>query len=295
MGNRDEFNAAFVAMRPAVLERDGNCCVKCKSTLALEVHHIEGYAHNEPKLLATLCYLCHGVAPMGEEPFRQWLVIGETGADVIRKRLLAAGVPRMKREDIEKFCGILIEFGLDTNNLKLKTAREKMRNSGLKCEGRKLYGVKPGEAEIIEKMKELCARGKNPKIIARELNIAGIPTRGTKYGKKPWHPSSVAKILTREGIIKAKPRPKNINLSLPLTVDQSESEIKLDEDKEFWLEVERELAKGPLPSSMLNHPILKPRHPSGYKFKPTDRGGVWVPIMMHGAELRQVENVEKIA
>jgi hypothetical protein len=286
MGNRDEFNAAFVAMRPAVLERDGNCCVKCKSTLALEVHHIEGYAHNEPKLLATLCYLCHGVAPMGEEPFRQWLVIGETGADVIRKRLLAAGVPRMKREDIEKFCGILIEFGLDTNNLKLKTAREKMRNSGLKCEGRKSYGVKPGEAEVIEKMKELCARGKNPKIIARELNIAGIPTRGTKYGKKPWHPSSVAKILTREGIIKAKPSQLDL---IPKKAQEDNLNSDAASDDEFWRDIEREVAQGPLKKEMPKKKRIE------YTFKPTDNGDVWIPIMMHGAELRQVENVEKIA
>ena len=246
MGNRDEFNAAFQAVKPKVLARDKNCCVKCGLTLALEVHHIEGYAHNEPELLATLCYLCHGVAPMGKELFIQWRLIGESGLDVLKKRLSAAGVPKMKRVDIEKFCGVMIQLGYETNNLKLKTARDRLEKAGLITYGRKPYGARPGEAEILQKMIELGSCGKSSEFVARALNIAGLSTR---YGQ-PWHTSTVAKILTKEGAIKPKPR----------------------------LEV--------IPR------IPKKR---GRPRKTVDNGGVWVPVMMNGAELRQVENVEKIA
>lgn len=249
MANRDEYNAAFQTVRPKILARDRNCCVKCKSTLSLEVHHIEGYTHNEPELLATLCYLCHGVAPMGKEHFEQWLVIGETGVDILKKRMAAAGLSKMNCADIEKFCGVLIKFGYETSNLKLKTARDRLEKAGLITYGRKPYGARPGEAEILQKMIELGSCGKSSEFVARELNIAGLSTR---YGK-PWHTSTVAKILTKEGVIKPKPR----------------------------LEV---IPKQP-----------KKRGRPRKTVKQEDNGGVWVPVMMHGAEMRQVENIQKSA
>jgi heterodisulfide reductase subunit B len=70
MQKRDEYMEEFHKVKPQVLERDGNCCVKCKSILSLEVHHVDGYKNNDPQFLVTLCYLCHAVAPMGERVIR---------------------------------------------------------------------------------------------------------------------------------------------------------------------------------------------------------------------------------
>ena len=290
MGNRDKYDSAFKAVRGQAVERDRSRCVKCGLTLELEVHHIDGYECNDLDKLVTLCYFCHGIAPMGKQEFDQWMVFGKDGVDSIRERLAKNGLPRIKREHVIIFCKTLVELEFNTRKGKLKAARDRIKANMGKCEGRKSYGTKPGEAEVVEKMKELHARGKNPKVIARELNIAGVPTRGTKHGKSPWHPSTIAKILTKEGLIEVKPRPKKIDLPKVPTVEKSETALESDDDKEFWLEVERELAKGPLPSSMLNLPIPKPkpRHLIDYTLKPTDRGGVWVPVMMNGAELRQV-------
>jgi hypothetical protein len=240
MKKRDEFNAIFQRIRPEVIERDGKCCVKCKSTLSLEVHHIEGYSNNKPEMLATLCYLCHGVAPMEKGLFKQWLIIGETGIDVLRKRLAAAGVPKMRRVDIEKFCGALIEFGIDTNKLKLKTARDRLERAGLLKYGRKPYGFKHGEGDILDKIKEQYAEGKNPEQIARRLNSDGVFARSGK----PWRAATVAKILKREGLNRPKPHIER---------------IQQNSQKEHV----------------------------GYTLKETNNGGVWAPLMMNGAELRQ--------
>jgi ATP-dependent DNA helicase RecQ len=52
----------WAKLRAAVRERDGGC-VRCGSTVRLEVHHVlplvEG-GSNEPGNLITLCRRCHG-------------------------------------------------------------------------------------------------------------------------------------------------------------------------------------------------------------------------------------------
>jgi len=286
MGIRGEYNAQFQAVRPKILERDGNICVKCKSALSLEVHHIEGYSNNEPEMLATLCYLCHGVAPMEKEPFEQWLIIGESGIDVIRKRLVAAGLPKMKRGDIEKICGVLIDFGMDTNKLKMKTARDRLEKAGLMKYGRKPYGHKPGEEEILKKMKELNSLGKNPEQISQIFNSEGIPTR---YGKK-WVAPTVAKILVKERLFKRQPKPQSLPkpqnpLSLSV-LEMPDDPSMSEEDRKFWKEVYEEAARGPLPQPKKRKP--KPPLTADYRPIETDKGGIWVPLMMHGSELREV-------
>jgi hypothetical protein len=114
MGGRDKFESVFRIVRKQVLERDGNRCVKCGLALELEVHHIDGYTHNEMGDLVTLCYLCHGIAPMGKELFDQWMLIGEDGVDVIRRRLAKNGLKGMKREQVIIFCSTLVELNFYT-------------------------------------------------------------------------------------------------------------------------------------------------------------------------------------
>jgi 5-methylcytosine-specific restriction endonuclease McrA len=62
--NRAPHNPAFKKVRPSVIKRDDRRCVKCGSSVRIEVHHVKGYTENNPADLQTLCYLCHGVAPM---------------------------------------------------------------------------------------------------------------------------------------------------------------------------------------------------------------------------------------
>ena len=83
---------------------------------------------------------------------------------------------------------------------KLKIARQHMRKNLGRCEGRKPFGEHPKfpeEKEVVISMLALDKQGYKPDEIARILNSDGVPTRGTKHGKSPWHPSTINKILAR--------------------------------------------------------------------------------------------------
>jgi hypothetical protein len=77
--------------------------------------------------------------------------------------------------------------------LKLRGARQRQKAKTGRCEGAKAYGTLPGEAEVVERMKELRAAGLGFDKIAAALNAEGIkPRRG-----KQWWGLAVNKILTR--------------------------------------------------------------------------------------------------
>ena len=196
MKKRDKYTLEFRRARPLVLARDDNRCVKCGASMALEVHHIEGYKHNEEKDLVTLCYLCHAIAPMGKTLFDQWLLIGESGADVLKRRLCGRDIPRMNNRQIIEFCAVLTEFCGDALKQRMIWARNAMREAGVLEEGRKPYGNKHGESRIIEKMKELRREGKTFQEVADGLTEAGLLSR---YGKE-WRAATVHKILVRQNI-----------------------------------------------------------------------------------------------
>ena len=205
MAKRDKYMAEFYRVRSAVLERDGNSCVKCKSSLSLEIHHIDNYQNNDPGFLATLCYLCHGVAPMGKELFAQWLLLGDSGVDTIRQEMKGAKIPKMTLDQITDFCRILMKFDLFANKNKMRQARERMKQCGLFREGRHSYGMKPGEDVILERMKSM--RAQKPAMhydaIAKTLNAEEIPSRMGKL----WTATTIQKILTRLEPKKEKPAP----------------------------------------------------------------------------------------
>lgn len=80
---------------------------------------------------------------------------------------------------------------------KLRRAREAKKGATGKCEGRKAFGEKPGEKQVVEKMR-LLRRKRNGKRtsfarIASRLNEDCVPTR---TGAR-WHTTTVKNILTR--------------------------------------------------------------------------------------------------
>lgn len=79
--------------------------------------------------------------------------------------------------------------------LKLRGARQRTRLKIGRCEGRKPFGDRPGEAELIERMKEMRASGMSFDLIATKLNGEGVSTRTP--GKK-WHGFAVNQILQRQ-------------------------------------------------------------------------------------------------
>lgn len=76
---------------------------------------------------------------------------------------------------------------------KLRGARQRMRAKDGRCEGRKPYGTRNGELDIITAMRGMRAEGVAYDAIALKLNSDGIkPRSGSR-----WHGSSVNAILSR--------------------------------------------------------------------------------------------------
>lgn len=80
---------------------------------------------------------------------------------------------------------------------KLRRAREAKKEATGKCEGRKAFGEKEGEAETLELMRSLRRKREGKRMsfakIAAELNARNVPTR---TGAR-WHTTTVQNILGR--------------------------------------------------------------------------------------------------
>lgn len=96
---------------------------------------------------------------------------------------------------------------------KLRGARQRKKARGERVEGRKPFGMWPGEAPILGRMRELRKKPRGGErlslqAIADRLNAEGLPTRSGS----PWVKNTVARILAREKRstaqrANAKPRP----------------------------------------------------------------------------------------
>jgi DNA invertase Pin-like site-specific DNA recombinase len=82
---------------------------------------------------------------------------------------------------------------LDKSNLvlKLRAARQRTKVKEGRCEGRKPYGTRAGEQDVLNHMRGLHAVGGNWETIAVALNSEGIKTR---TGGK-WFPATVRRIV----------------------------------------------------------------------------------------------------
>jgi DNA invertase Pin-like site-specific DNA recombinase len=74
---------------------------------------------------------------------------------------------------------------------KLRGARQRIRSKVGRCEGRKPYGTRSGEAEVIERMKQLRQQGTAVDKIAEALNAQGTNPRSGHQ----WYATSVYRIL----------------------------------------------------------------------------------------------------
>ena len=74
---------------------------------------------------------------------------------------------------------------------KLAKARARIRKAAGRCEGRKPFGARDGEAETVKRIREL--RRESLRNIAARLDKEG---RATRSGK-PWSAEAVRGVLTR--------------------------------------------------------------------------------------------------
>lgn len=111
---------------------------------------------------------------------------------------LTVGDDDPTRTLIRQVLGAVAQFEKAVIVSKLKAARIRKRREDGRCEGRKPFGTKPGEAEALALIRKLRRkpRGGAPlsvAAIAEKLNTMGVPTRTGK----PWRPGTVYAIVTR--------------------------------------------------------------------------------------------------
>ncbi len=100
---------------------------------------------------------------------------------------------------IRQVLGAVAQFEKAVIVSKLKAARMRMRRATGRCEGRKPYGDRPGEADVIEVMRQLRRKPRGGKrlsfaAIAKALNTRGVASRSGK----PWAPETIRGILERK-------------------------------------------------------------------------------------------------
>ena len=100
---------------------------------------------------------------------------------------------------IRQMKGTIAEYVKSQIVKRMRTARERIRSTGRKCEGRKAYGELPGELAIVERIFQLRRKPRGGErlsfaAIADKLNADGIKTR--RGG--PWRPSTVGQVLSRD-------------------------------------------------------------------------------------------------
>jgi DNA invertase Pin-like site-specific DNA recombinase len=97
------------------------------------------------------------------------------------------------RKAFRQMMGVFSELDKNQIVLKLRGARMRKRAATGRCEGRKPYGFREGEQQVLERMKRWRAEGASLNRIADQLNAEQVPTRS---GQR-WHPYTVSKILSR--------------------------------------------------------------------------------------------------
>jgi len=120
------------------------------------------------------------------------VIAADSGAD------LTAGDDNPTAKLIRQVLGAVSEFEKSVLVAKLKASRVRKRRAEGKCEGRKAFGEKPGELEVVGRIRKLRRKPKKGERlsfekIARQLNAEGIRSR---MGK-PWGESSVRAIYKR--------------------------------------------------------------------------------------------------
>lgn len=97
---------------------------------------------------------------------------------------------------VRQILAAVAEFDKTSIVLKLKAARVRTRKTKGRCEGRKPFGEREGEAETLELIRNLRRKPRGAKRmtfveIADQLNVDGVPTRTGKL----WHGEVIRRLL----------------------------------------------------------------------------------------------------
>ena len=111
---------------------------------------------------------------------------------------LTAGDDDPTRVLIQQVLGAVAQFEKAVIVSKLQAARVRKRRATGRCEGRKPYGTRPGETDVVAVIHKLRRKPRGGErlsfaAIANRLNAEGHPTRTGK----PWAPETVRQIVNR--------------------------------------------------------------------------------------------------
>jgi DNA invertase Pin-like site-specific DNA recombinase len=95
---------------------------------------------------------------------------------------------------MRQMMGAFFQYEKSSLVAKLRGARARMKAKTGACEGRKPYGSRAGEAEVIDRILALRQAGKAMDTIAETLNAEGVKPRSGGA----WYGSSVRNVLLRE-------------------------------------------------------------------------------------------------
>lgn len=96
---------------------------------------------------------------------------------------------------IRQILAAVSEWEKDSIVIKLRIARERKKAETGRCDGRKPYGDRDGEREVLNTILVLGERGYGSTEIANKLNEQGFRTRkGTQ-----WNPGTVWRLLKKHG------------------------------------------------------------------------------------------------
>lgn len=138
--------------------------------------------------------------------FSRNLTIQEGGIAYLKRsgfEIISATEPDMFDDDpmrtaMRQMMGVFSELEAKMIALKLKGARARAKaKDPTWSEGRKPYGHRPGEQEVIRRILQLDAEGNKVAAICKILNDEGIGPRGTKHGVKEWTPQWMHQLLRK--------------------------------------------------------------------------------------------------
>lgn len=99
-----------------------------------------------------------------------------------------------ERVMFRQLLGVFAQYERATLTLKLRGARQRKKEDTGRCEGRKPFGFRDGEAETLDLMNKYRTAGHTFDNVAIALNQHG---KRTRYGGK-WIGATVRKILSRQ-------------------------------------------------------------------------------------------------
>ena len=124
--------------------------------------------------------------------------------DLKRKgiEMISVTEPEMCSDDptrvlMRQVLGAFFEYERTCIVNKTRAARERIRNQGLRCEGRKPYGHHPdypAEVALVERIIKMRTDGRTLTSIGDELNREGIKTRSGGL----WYPNQVQRVLRQD-------------------------------------------------------------------------------------------------